>query len=187
MQTLISWCCWSPDILCSSSDLVGSRLVMEWREQTAVGCEVAFSEAQRWMEVRESGPLRALIPCSVHGFCFVRFTCRVSVIKVARVSLAHFIAYDRSGACPKSLDASWEFPSGGTPVYSTIRTHSHPGASCLVQFTSWHEFGWLRQTRELGGTPRALMDHAQKLYTDQIQWHKLVPVFCLVVVWLLFE
>ncbi|XP_060716437.1 LIM domain only protein 7b isoform X6 [Tachysurus vachellii] len=23
---------------------------MEWREQTAVGCEVAFSEAQRWME-----------------------------------------------------------------------------------------------------------------------------------------
>ncbi|KAF5897215.1 LIM domain only protein 7-like isoform X1 [Clarias magur] len=27
-----------------------SSLVMEWREQTALGCEEAFSEAQRWME-----------------------------------------------------------------------------------------------------------------------------------------
>lgn len=100
------------------------------------------------------------------------------VIKEARITLAHFIAYDWSGACPESLDVSWEFPSEGTQVYSTIHTHLHPEASCLIQFTSWHEFGWLRQTREPRGTPGTLMDHTQKLYTDKNQWHKLVPVFC---------
>ena len=42
--------CWNSHLYSTET---GKRLEMEWREQSTLSCEVAFAEAQRWVEVSE--------------------------------------------------------------------------------------------------------------------------------------